>query len=71
MKEAKEKKQTNNFALGIILGILGNVKSILYVFATCLSGYLFYQAMLSQSWMAMICSLGFLLISYLPIWKRG
>jgi len=70
-KENKEKKKHPDLFLGIVLGALANIRNVLYVFATCLGGYLFYQAIQLDNVMAMFCSLGFLFISYLPIWKKG
>jgi hypothetical protein len=63
----------NNKLIGsvvsILIGILANMKNILYVYATTLSAYLFYEAM-SKDILFTLPVLGFLAISYFPIFYR-
>jgi len=57
------------FFVSVLLGILANMKNILYVYTTTLSAYLFYQAM-SKDLLFTLPVLGFLAISYIPIFYR-
>jgi len=55
--------------ISILLGILANMKNILYVYTTSLSAYLFYEAM-QKDIVFTLPVLGFLAISYFPIFYR-
>jgi hypothetical protein len=59
----------SNFMINILLGILANMKNFLYVYSTSLSAYLFYEAM-QRSFLYTLPVLGFLAISYIPIFYR-
>jgi hypothetical protein len=58
-----------NFMISILLGILANMKNFLYIYSTSLSAYLFYQAM-QKHFLYTLPVLGFLAISYIPIFCR-
>jgi hypothetical protein len=55
--------------ISILLGILANMKNILYVYTTSLSAYLFYEAM-QKDIVFTLPVLGFLAISYFPVFYR-
>jgi len=59
----------SNFTINILLGILANMKNFLYIYSTSLSAYLFYEAM-QRSFLYTLPVLGFLAISYIPIFYR-
>jgi ribosomal protein S18 acetylase RimI-like enzyme len=55
--------------VSILIGILANMKNVLYVYTTTLSAYLFYEAMTKDIFFTLPV-LGFLAISYFPIFYR-
>jgi hypothetical protein len=55
--------------VSILIGILANMKNVLYVYTTTLSAYLFYEAM-TKDILFTLPVLGFLAISYFPIFYR-
>jgi hypothetical protein len=69
----KAPKSSSEKVLGsfvsILLGILANMRNILYVYTTTLSAYLFYEAM-TKDILYTLPVLGFLAISYIPIFYR-
>jgi hypothetical protein len=64
----KDSKIAGSF-VSILIGILANMKNVLYVYTTSLSAYLFYEAM-SKDILFTLPVLGFLAISYFPIFYR-
>jgi hypothetical protein len=64
----KNSKVVGSF-VSILIGILANMKNILYIYTTSLSAYLFYKAM-SKDILFTLPVLGFLAISYFPIFYR-
>ena len=70
---AQDNKTKDNKIIGsfvsILIGILANIKNILYIYTTTLSAYLFYEAM-SKDILFTLPVLGFLAISYIPIFYR-
>jgi hypothetical protein len=64
----KDSKIVGSF-VSILIGILANMKNVLYVYTTSLSAYLFYEAM-SKDIFFTLPVLGFLAISYFPIFYR-
>jgi len=64
----KDSKLTGSL-VGILIGILANIKNVLYVYTTTLSAYLFYEAM-TKDILFTLPVLGFLAISYFPIFYR-
>jgi hypothetical protein len=55
--------------MSILIGILANMKNFLYIYTTTLSAYLFYEAM-HKDVISTLPVLGFLAISYFPIFYR-
>jgi|GEM_PF-2595174 len=55
--------------VSILIGILANMRNVLYVYTTTLSAYLFYEAM-NKDVIFTLPVLGFLAISYFPIFYR-
>jgi len=55
--------------VSILIGILANMRNVLYVYTTTLSAYLFYEAM-NKDVLFTLPVLGFLAISYFPIFYR-
>jgi hypothetical protein len=64
----KDSKLMGSF-VSILISILANMKNVLYVYTTTLSAYLFYEAM-SKDILFTLPVLGFLAISYFPIFYR-
>jgi hypothetical protein len=64
----KNSKVVGSF-VSILIGILANMKNVLYVYTTSLSAYLFYEAM-SKDILFTLPVLGFLAISYFPIFYK-
>jgi hypothetical protein len=69
--EQKASVKTNLLGsfVSILIGILANMKNFLYVYTTTLSAYLFYEAM-QRDVMFTLPVLGFLAISYIPLFYR-
>jgi hypothetical protein len=65
---SQNSKFTGSF-VSILIGILANMKNVLYVYTTTLSAYLFYEAM-TKDVIFTLPVLGFLAISYFPIFYR-
>jgi len=65
---SQDSKFTGSF-VSILIGILANMKNVLYVYTTTLSAYLFYEAM-TKDILFTLPVLGFLAISYFPIFYR-
>jgi len=63
------RKKLNDLLVSFLLGVFANIRNLLYIYSTTLSAYLFYQAMQKD---IVYCYpvLGFLFISYLPIFYR-
>jgi hypothetical protein len=64
----KSEKGLGSF-VGILLGILANMRNVLYVYTTTLSAYLFYEAM-TKDILFTLPVIGFLAISYIPLFYR-
>lgn len=68
-QDANAKTNLVGSFVSILIGILANMKNFLYVYATSLSAYLFYEAM-QKDVMFTLPVLGFLAISYFPLFYR-
>jgi len=68
-KKLNKENSAKDFWVSLLLGIFANVRNWLYLFSTTLSSILFYLAM-DKGIEFCIAVLGFLFISYIPIFYR-